>query len=104
MCVRVHVRERVRVRARVHVHVHVLLLPVDLRLTWKQQRARSWWLRQARMRARSLFVCRLRHHFQMLGLGGEGGALRLLKLLEFSGQLPVTVDVVLHALPRMGGV
>ena len=39
----------------------------------------------------------------MLGLGGEGGALQLLQVLKFSGPLPLTVDVVLLALPRLGG-
>ena len=40
---------------------------------------------------------------QMLGLGGEGGALQLLQVLKFSGPLPLSVDVVLLALPRLGG-
>ena len=39
----------------------------------------------------------------MLGLGGEGGALRMLQVLKFSGPLPLSVDVVLLALPRLGG-
>jgi hypothetical protein len=39
----------------------------------------------------------------MLGIGGEGGALRLLRRLDFAGATRLAVDDVVEALRRMGG-
>jgi len=40
----------------------------------------------------------------MLGLGGEGGALRLMRKLDFSGAGRLSVNDVIDAVRRMGGV